>query len=286
MDMVTPMCCQLTYEGLLVEPWRMTCMSQASADVILPRSQRGGRPALGDQHGDAHKLYSRRSMSMYLLFFALRSLFLYFLRACSGWRTFLGTEVPSLIQVAVPLICVYVVRCYKVAMTSIIHDAVFDGDLQWRGSHVVYESTYTLEMSANQAFPTVRPEGTTLSQIVTTRMLDCYESDITGRLLPNSGAIRGTHTQLRHENMSPAVEETLNADRSVCNTVNREKGVSRDFPTSSVTPSAMHEFCEKHYTQILPFMAEKAHNEKLKDVRSRLTYREDTEQETERASHH
>nr|GEU43383.1 reverse transcriptase domain-containing protein [Tanacetum cinerariifolium] len=48
----------------------------------------------------------------------------------------------------------------------------------------------------------------------------------------------------------------------------------------------MREFCEKHYAQILPFMAEKAHNQKLKDVRSRLTYREDTEQENKSASRH
>nr|GEV91081.1 hypothetical protein [Tanacetum cinerariifolium] len=48
----------------------------------------------------------------------------------------------------------------------------------------------------------------------------------------------------------------------------------------------MREFCEKHYVQILSFMAEKAHNEKLKDVRSRLSHHEDTEQETENTSHH
>ncbi|GJS92284.1 hypothetical protein Tco_0774920 [Tanacetum coccineum] len=37
---------------------------------------------------------------------------------------------------------------------------------------------------------------------------------------------------------------------------------------------------------IFPFIAEKVHNEKLKDVRSRLTYREDTEHETKSASCH
>ncbi|GKA03816.1 hypothetical protein Tco_0676597 [Tanacetum coccineum] len=86
--------------------------------------------------------------------------------------------------------------------------------------------------------------------------------------------------------MSPTVKETPNTDGTVCNTVNREEGILRDFPTSSVTPSAMRELCEKHYAQILLFMVEKSHNEKLKDVRSRLTYREDTEQETESASRH
>ncbi|GJY70287.1 hypothetical protein Tco_0473990 [Tanacetum coccineum] len=48
----------------------------------------------------------------------------------------------------------------------------------------------------------------------------------------------------------------------------------------------MRRFCEKHYVHILSFIAKKAHNEKLKDVRSRLTYREDTEQETKSASRH
>ncbi|GJX19415.1 hypothetical protein Tco_0222092 [Tanacetum coccineum] len=86
--------------------------------------------------------------------------------------------------------------------------------------------------------------------------------------------------------MSPAVEETPNVDGTVRNTVNREEGIPQDFHTSSVTPSAMREFCERHYAQILSFMAEKAHNEKLKDVCSRLTYCEDTEQETESASRH
>ncbi|GKG03768.1 hypothetical protein Tco_0314155, partial [Tanacetum coccineum] len=86
--------------------------------------------------------------------------------------------------------------------------------------------------------------------------------------------------------MSPDVEETPNVDGSVRNTAHREEGIPRDFSTSLVTPSAMREFCEKQYVQILPFMAEKAHNEKLKNVCSRLTYCEDIEQETESASRH
>ncbi|GKA43368.1 hypothetical protein Tco_0736092 [Tanacetum coccineum] len=91
------------------------------------------------------------------------------------------------------------------------------------------------------------------------------------------GAIRVTRTKLRPRNMSPAVVETPNADGSVHNTVNGEEGAQWEFPCNSVTPTVMREFCEKHYEQILPFMAEKAHNEKLKDVRSRLSYSESTE---------
>nr|GEV50198.1 hypothetical protein [Tanacetum cinerariifolium] len=39
--------------------------------------------------------------------------------------------------------------------------------------------------------------------------------------------------------MSPAVEETPNADGSVRNIVSGEEGIPQDFPTSSATPSAM-----------------------------------------------
>ncbi|GKA12057.1 hypothetical protein Tco_0691603 [Tanacetum coccineum] len=102
-------------------------------------------------------------------------------------------------------------------------------------------------------------------------------ADTLGR---SAGAIRGTSTKLRPKNMSLDVEEIPNADGSIRNTANREEGIPWDFPTSSVTPSVMQELCEKHYAQILLFMAKKGHNEKLKDVRSRLTYREDTKQET------
>ncbi|GKA97714.1 hypothetical protein Tco_0825608, partial [Tanacetum coccineum] len=38
------------------------------------------------------------------------------------------------------------------------------------------------------------------------------------------------------KNMSPAVEETPNADGSICNTVNKEEVVEHDFPPGSVPP--------------------------------------------------
>ncbi|GJW44232.1 hypothetical protein Tco_0073031 [Tanacetum coccineum] len=50
--------------------------------------------------------------------------------------------------------------------------------------------------------------------------------------------------QLRPKNMSLAVEETPNADGSICNTVDGEEGIPRDFTTSSVMLSAMRKFCE------------------------------------------
>ncbi|GJS79991.1 hypothetical protein Tco_0729872 [Tanacetum coccineum] len=86
--------------------------------------------------------------------------------------------------------------------------------------------------------------------------------------------------------MSPVAVETHNADGSVCNTANREEAIPRDFPISSATPSAMRDFCERHYAKILPFMVKKAHSQKLKNVCSRLTFSEDTKQETESASRH
>ncbi|GJZ60231.1 hypothetical protein Tco_0616047 [Tanacetum coccineum] len=75
-----------------------------------------------------------------------------------------------------------------------------------------------------------------------------------------------------------------------------EKSMDRAFPyivRNLVTREGMdpkdaggqivvREFCQKHYQQLLPFMAERAHNAKLKDVRSQLSYSESTEQETEK----
>ncbi|GKA97022.1 hypothetical protein Tco_0824916 [Tanacetum coccineum] len=85
--------------------------------------------------------------------------------------------------------------------------------------------------------------------------------------------------------MSPAVEETPNADGSIRNTVNKEEVVEHDFPPGSVPPEIIiHECCQKHYEQLLPFMAERAHDEKMKDVRSRLSCSESTEQETKNTS--
>ncbi|GJV75307.1 retrovirus-related pol polyprotein from transposon TNT 1-94 [Tanacetum coccineum] len=92
------------------------------------------------------------------------------------------------------------------------------------------------------------------------------------------------HNYLLARKMSPALEETPNADGSVHNIVNREKGIPREFPTRSATSTTMYEFCEKHYAQILSFMVEKGHIETLKDVRSRLSYRESTEQDIENTS--
>ncbi|GKD62687.1 hypothetical protein Tco_1300196 [Tanacetum coccineum] len=101
-----------------------------------------------------------------------------------------------------------------------------------------------------------------------------------------TGDIRGTGTQPSPKNMIPVVEETPNADGSVRNTADKGEGAQRDLPSSSIMSAAMREFCEKHYEQILSFMTERAHTKKLKDARSRLSYSESTEQETENTSHY
>ncbi|GJX17931.1 hypothetical protein Tco_0218763 [Tanacetum coccineum] len=82
------------------------------------------------------------------------------------------------------------------------------------------------------------------------------------------------------KNMSLVVKEIPNADGSVCNTINREEVAQHDFPYGFVPLEMILEFCQKHYKQLLPFMAERTHNEKLKDVKSWLSYSETTKQET------
>ncbi|PWA45949.1 retrotransposon gag domain-containing protein [Artemisia annua] len=98
--------------------------------------------------------------------------------------------------------------------------------------------------------------------------------------------------------MNQVGEDTpTNVDGSVRNTINKVKRLSMIF-------HLVHEFCQKHYEQLLPFIAERAQKEKLKDVRSRLSYLvtvptvtnllqkvlkeiygESTEQETNETSH-
>nr|GEU94009.1 hypothetical protein [Tanacetum cinerariifolium] len=50
----------------------------------------------------------------------------------------------------------------------------------------------------------------------------------------------------------------------------REEIAQPESPSSSVPLAVIREFYEKNYEQLLSFMAKKAYNEKLKDVRSRV----------------
>ncbi|PWA53083.1 NB-ARC domains-containing protein [Artemisia annua] len=61
---------------------------------------------------------------------------------------------------------------------------------------------------------------------------------------------------------------------TVWNTLGKEKsqGVSEPLPDA-----AIREFCDKHYDQLLPLMAEKVHQEKLRQVQTRLGFDNDEE---------
>ncbi|GKD53037.1 hypothetical protein Tco_1286424 [Tanacetum coccineum] len=96
-----------------------------------------------------------------------------------------------------------------------------------------------------------------------------------------SGAIRETKTQLR-----PKEHKSRCGRNPHCNTFNKEEVVQHDFPSGSAPPEIVREFSQKHYEQLLSFIAERAYNEKFKVVRSRLSYSGITEQETENTSQH
>ncbi|GJS34492.1 hypothetical protein Tco_0532874 [Tanacetum coccineum] len=121
------------------------------------------------------------------------------------------------------------------------------------------QETYTVDNNGKK-YAMFSARGVIKSELPkreTTDALERSADQLLSDTVSSSGAIHGTNTQLRPKNMSPAVEETPNADGSVRNTVNREEGILRDFPTSSATPSAMCKLCEKHYAQILLFMEKK-----------------------------
>ncbi|GKC77557.1 hypothetical protein Tco_1128331 [Tanacetum coccineum] len=50
----------------------------------------------------------------------------------------------------------------------------------------------------------------------------------------------------------------------------------KEATTDTLEKKIVREFCQKHYEKLLSFMAKRSHNEKLKDVRSRLSYSEST----------
>ncbi|GKA63625.1 hypothetical protein Tco_0763231 [Tanacetum coccineum] len=60
-------------------------------------------------------------------------------------------------------------------------------------------------------------------------------------------------------------------DSVVRNTAGKGSKQTTDDP---MPDEKLHEFCDKHYNQLLPLMAEKVHQEKLQVVQARLTYGE------------
>ncbi|GJV80971.1 hypothetical protein Tco_1516841, partial [Tanacetum coccineum] len=63
------------------------------------------------------------------------------------------------------------------------------------------------------------------------------------------------------------------------NTIGREKEISQGNLNGPVSDAALREYCDKHYNQLLPILAEKMHQEKvqqekLKAVKARLNFEE------------
>ncbi|GJW63622.1 hypothetical protein Tco_0115506 [Tanacetum coccineum] len=63
-------------------------------------------------------------------------------------------------------------------------------------------------------------------------------------------------------------------DSIVRNTTFKGRKQATDGPPGFLPEERLREICEKHYSQLLPIMAEKVHLEKLQDVHIRLTYGE------------
>ncbi|GKD73206.1 hypothetical protein Tco_1331488 [Tanacetum coccineum] len=64
---------------------------------------------------------------------------------------------------------------------------------------------------------------------------------------------------------------------AVRNTMGREKEQTSKNPDWPASDASMQEYCDKHYHQLLPIIAEKVHNEKvqqekLKEVKARLNF--------------
>ncbi|GJW70737.1 hypothetical protein Tco_0127654 [Tanacetum coccineum] len=58
---------------------------------------------------------------------------------------------------------------------------------------------------------------------------------------------------------------------AVRNTVGRGKEKSQENPNEPASDAALREFCDKNYNQLLPILAEKMHQEKVRgDIRKRL----------------
>ncbi|GKC86204.1 hypothetical protein Tco_1141921 [Tanacetum coccineum] len=78
--------------------------------------------------------------------------------------------------------------------------------------------------------------------------------------------------------MSGPAELNLTPPASVVqNKVGREKEQTSKNPDRPASDASLREYCDKHYHQLLPIIAEKVHNEKvqqekLKEVKGRLNF--------------
>ncbi|GJZ24366.1 hypothetical protein Tco_0561825 [Tanacetum coccineum] len=77
-----------------------------------------------------------------------------------------------------------------------------------------------------------------------------------------------------HSSPSPTILAS-----AVRNTVGREKETSQGNLNGPISDASLREYCDKHYNQLLPILAEKTHQEKvqqekLKTVKARLNFEE------------
>nr|GEV90901.1 transposase (putative), gypsy type [Tanacetum cinerariifolium] len=93
------------------------------------------------------------------------------------------------------------------------------------------------------------------------------------------GAICRTIYNCVLKNSSPRMSKSTNhvptPDGSVIrNTTGKGSKRTLDGPPTFMPNDKLREFCDKHYNQLLPLMAEKVHEEKLQGVQTRLDFEE------------
>ncbi|GJS56649.1 hypothetical protein Tco_0651433 [Tanacetum coccineum] len=71
------------------------------------------------------------------------------------------------------------------------------------------------------------------------------------------------------------------ANSAVRNTAGKGSKQPTESNSRFLLEDRLCEICEKHYDQILPIMAEKVHQEKLKGVQTRLSYSENSRQKAQ-----
>ncbi|GJV19087.1 hypothetical protein Tco_1368107 [Tanacetum coccineum] len=82
--------------------------------------------------------------------------------------------------------------------------------------------------------------------------------------------------------MSKSAERAQTPANSVVrNTAGKGSKQATEGPPGFLPEDRLREICEKHYNQILPIMAEKVHQEKLKGVQTRLSYSESSRQKAQ-----
>nr|GEU84863.1 ADP,ATP carrier protein 1, mitochondrial-like [Tanacetum cinerariifolium] len=109
--------------------------------------------------------------------------------------------------------------------------------------------------------------------------------DALSQIIKNEGAksdiyiVPVDQTQLRSKNLKEKMSQPANpahtpANSAIRNTTGKGSKQTPDSNSGCLPADKLRKICEKHYNQILPIMAEKAHQEKLQGLQMRLTYGE------------